>query len=227
MTDSLNDLRRISNLTVKDLRLLLRRKHEVFSLILFSAIALLSFSYSLGPFFLYAEDVIPALLWVIIFFTIMLNVPSSFAREMDKGTIDGLRSTPISPQAILAAKMLFSIVVIALVEVVLIPLSVILFNYDLAVLPATALFIVGSLDLAFAGCVVGALTMHSESKSILIPILMFPIIIPVLIPVVMGTEKTLAGASFSDITPELVFVGSHFLIILVLALFLIGYLFES
>ena len=226
MNDSISELKRIGTLTVKDLRLLFRRKHEIISLILFSAIALLAFSYSFGPFFLYADEVIPALLWVILFFTIMLNVPSSFAREMDKGTIDGLRSTPISPQAILMAKLVFSIVVILCVELILIPLSIVLFNYQLAVGPALVLFIIGSLDLAFAGTAVGALTMHTESRSVLIPILMFPIIIPALLPVVVGTEKTLAGASFDMIAPELVFVGAHFLIILVLSLFLVDYLFE-
>lgn len=227
MNDPLFELKKISTLTVKDLRLLFRRKHEIISLILFSSIALLAFSYSFGPFFTYVEDVVPALLWVILFFTIMLNVPSSFAREIDKGTIDGLKSVPISPQAILIAKMLFSIVVIACVEVVLIPLSIALFSYELKVIPAIILLILGSLDLAFAGCVVGALTMHTESKSLLIPILMFPIIIPALLPVVVGTEKTLAGATLYEIVPELLFIGSHFLIILVLSLFLVGYLFET
>jgi len=227
MNDPLSKLKRIGTLTVKDLRLQFRRKHEIFSLILFSAIALLAFSYSLGPFFLYVEDVVPALLWVIIFFTIILNVPSSFAREIDQGTIDGLKSTPISPQAILAAKMLFSVVVIACVEVILVPLSIVLFNYEFVVAPAIVLLIVGSLDLALAGCIVGALTMHTETKSILIPILMFPIIIPAFLPVVRGTEKTLAGANFHEIVPELLFVGSHFLIILILSLFLVGYIFET
>jgi len=227
MNNSMFELKSIGTLTAKDLRLLLRRKHEVISLILFSAIAILAFSYSFGPFFLYVDEVIPALLWVIIFFTVMLNVPSSFAREIDKGTIDGLKSTPISPQAILTSKLLFSIVVITCVEVILIPLSIVLFNYELNVGPAIVLFVVGSIDLAFAGTAVGALTMHTESRSILIPILMFPIIIPALLPVVVGTEKTLAGAGFQAIVPELVFVGSHFLIILVLSLFLIGYLFET
>ncbi|MFQ6125090.1 MAG: heme exporter protein CcmB [Candidatus Heimdallarchaeota archaeon] len=227
MGASISEFQRIKTLTVKDIRLLFRRKHEMISLILFSAIALLAFSYSLGPFFLYVDEVIPALLWVILFFTIMLNVPTSFAREIDKGTLDGLKSTPISPQAILAAKMFFSIVVVACVEIILVPLSIILFNYELAVVPAIGLLIIGSLDLAFAGCIVGALTMHTEAKSILIPILMFPIIIPALLPVVVGTEKTLAGANFHEIAPELVFVGSHFLIILILSLFLIGNLFET
>lgn len=157
----------------------------------------------------------------------MLNVPSSFTREIEKGTIDGLKSTPISPQAILMAKLLFNLAMIISVEVILIPLSVILFNYDLVLIPTIVIVIIGSLDLTFAGCIVGALTMHTESNFILIPILMFPIILPALLPVVIGTKKTLTGANFHNIVPELALMTSHFLIILVLSMFLIGYLLET
>lgn len=62
MNDSISELKRIRTLAAKDLRFLFRRKHEISSLILFSAITLLTFSYTLGPFFPYVNEVIPALL---------------------------------------------------------------------------------------------------------------------------------------------------------------------
>ena len=90
------DLINVFHIARKDLHLEFRRKYEVFSMITFAFISVLVSSFSLGPFSPYANEILPALIWIIFLFAGMLGFYTAFAREMEQGTINGLRVLPTS-----------------------------------------------------------------------------------------------------------------------------------
>jgi len=212
---------------LKDLRLELRRKYEIFSMFTFALLSIISFSFSLGPAPSNVLDVIPTSLWVIILFTGIISFTTVFIREMDKGTMDGLRSLPSSPQAIFLGKTFYCFILMGIVEFVLIPASMILFNYsfnsDLALVILT--FVLGTFNIALIGSMVSALTMYSESKTILIPLLTFPLIPGSLIPSVTATMKLAFGANLSLILPELRLIVAFLLAILLASWLIFEYVF--
>jgi heme exporter protein B len=186
----------------------------------FAILSIFCLSLALGPIGI-AIDIVPPFLWMIILFTGMFSFTTVFIREIDMRTIDGLRSLPSSPQAILLGKTFFCLVLMIIVEACLVPLSMVFFNYSFNSNPflVLLLFILGSFDIAIIGSMISALTMYAESRTLMIPFLTFPLILGVLIPCITGTSKLMIGVGLFDILPEL-----RFLIVFLLAISVISWL---
>lgn len=219
----------VLNVAMKDLRLEIKRKYELFSMITFAFISVLVTSFSLGPFFPYSNDVVPSLLWIILLFTGMLGFYTTFTREMEQGTIDGLKILPVSYTVILLGKILYGFLLVALIEVCVIPLSMILFSYSFHSNPFFVLlvFVLGTLDFAVVGAIVSGLTMYTESRTILMPLLTFPLVLPVIIPSVTLTRKLVDGLEFSPGIPELRIITLSLIALMVTTLLMFEYVFSD
>jgi heme exporter protein B len=156
-----------------------------------------------------------AALWVILFFASVLAFTTSFTREMDRGTLGGLKTLPCSPSAILFGKILYAVVLLLLVEIVLLLTSSIFLNLNLAERFSEfwLIFFLGIVDLAFAGSFVSGLLMFSEGKTLLLSFLLFPVCMPVLIPSVLATRKIVDGFGLIDLIPELRLLSAFLLAI--------------
>jgi heme exporter protein B len=223
------DLMHIFHITLKDLQLEFRRKYEVISMITFAFISVLVSSFSLGPFSPYANELLPALLWIVFLFTGMLGFYTVFAREMEQGTINGLRVLPTSSQTILIGKIIYGFLLMSVVEVFVVPLSTVLFNYSFNSSPLfiVLVFALGTLDLAVVGATVSGLTMYTESRTILIPLLTFPLVLPVIIPSVILTKNLVYGLAFSLELPELRIISLSLVALLVASILLFEYIFTD
>ena len=85
-----NALKYALKLAHKDLIVELRRPHELLSIIAFTLSSIIVSSFSWRTLLILDPLVISAAMWVIIFFASILVLTTSFAREVDRGTIDGL-----------------------------------------------------------------------------------------------------------------------------------------
>jgi heme exporter protein B len=162
-----------------------------------------------------------ASLWLIIFFTSILLFTTSFAREMDRGTIGGLRTIPSQPLAILLGKATYSVVMLLLVIVVLLPLSIVFINIQptIEIFELFLILIVGVIDLSFAGSFVSSIVMYSEGKTLLLPFLLFPISMPIFIPALLSSEKVLRGLAFTEYSGELRLLGAFLVLVIMVAIF--------
>ena len=223
------DLINVFHIARKDLHLEFRRKYEVFSMITFAFISVLVSSFSLGPFSPYANEILPALIWIIFLFAGMLGFYTAFAREMEQGTINGLRVLPTSSQVILLGKIVYGFILMSVIEIVVVPLSMILFNYSFNSNPlfVVLVFALGTLDFAIVGATVSGMTMYTESRTIMIPLLTFPLVLPVLIPCVALTKKLVYGLTFSLSLPELRIIILSLIALLVTTTMLFDYIFSD
>lgn len=183
------------NMMKKDLVLEFRTKETLFSMGLFSFAAVLIFS----SLFKLIENITleaqytisTAAMWFIITFTIMLGVNSVFSRETQKNSIYSLLSLPVKPQAIFLAKLLYLLVIVGVVETFAFIVAIIFLNIsiqgNLAIFLIVLIF--GTIDLAVAGCIVSLLTIYAKSKTLAIPILFFPLIIPSIIIAADATKN--------------------------------------
>lgn len=223
------DLRGIFYIAAKDLKLEIRRKYEVFSMVTFALISVLVSSFSLGPLSPYSKEVVPALIWVIFLFAGMLGFHTSFTREMEQGTINGLRMLPTSSQAVLIGKILYGFLLMSMTEAVVLPLSMVLFDYSFNSDPlfVALVFVLGTLDLAVVGAMVSGLTMYTESRTMLIPLLTFPLVLPVMIPSVILTKRLVYGIAFSLSLPELRIIALSLVALFVAATLMFDYVFSD
>jgi heme exporter protein B len=143
-------------------------------------------------------------MWVVIFFASILVLTTSFAREVDRGTIDGLRSIPCPPFAVLAGKMIYGMVSLTIVLLSLIFSSLLFLNMNTALIPSLVLiFTIGAIDFALMGSMMSAVLMYSEGKNLLLAFLFFPVSVPILLPGIQAGAKILAGEPLTALVPEL------------------------
>lgn len=195
----------IWEILLKDLRLELRRRYEVYSIVIFALLSNLLFAFALGPSNLNVLEFVPAVIWMSILFIGMLGFTTVFIREMDKGSLDGLRLAPISPQAILIGKTLYTFVLMCVGAAFIVPSSMIILNYAFNSdgLLVVLVLVLGIFNLAVVGSIVSALAMYSESRALIIPAVSLPLIPGTLVPSVLATSKLAAGASLDMILPEI------------------------
>jgi heme exporter protein B len=154
-------------------------------------------------------------MWVVIFFASILVLTTSFSREVDTGTIDGLRSIPCPPFAVLAGKMIYGTVTLIVVLLSIVLSSLLFLNLDTALIPGLlAVFIVGAIDFALMGSMISAIVMYSEGKNLLLAFLFFPVSVPILLPGIQATAKILAGEVLMSTMQELRLLVAFMLLVI-------------
>ena len=192
----------------KDVAAEIRTKEMVSAMLVFSLLIILIFNFA---FDLRADNlntVAPGVLWVAIAFAGMLGLSRSFIMELDRGVLDGLLLTPVDRSAIYFGKMIGNVLFISLVEIVILPVFVILFNQPAATLPALGgVVILGTIGFAGVGTLFSAMAVHTRAREVLLPIMLFPVIVPVMLSAVRLTAAILDSTPFEDV--------SHWLALLV------------
>jgi heme exporter protein B len=216
-------------IALKDLKVELRRSYEIISILAFSVSSILICSFAWGGAITTSPEVTSAALWIIIFFTSVLTFTTSFTREMDRGTLGGLKTLPCSASSILLGKTLYAIVFLLLLICTMLPISFIFLNLRMLsrFIELLGVFILGCVDLAVAGSFISGLVMFSEGKTLLLSFLLFPVSVPVLIPSVLATVKTLDPTSVGTVIPEFRLLLAYLIIFLVIGNALFHFVIEE
>ncbi len=182
----------------KDLRIELRSKDVFTSMAVFAVLAVMIFNFA---FELRVPDktvVIPGVLWVTVTFSGILGLGRAFISEKDRGSMAGLLLAPVDRSAIYFGKMLASLVFILVVEAFLLPLMVVFFNTNFLSLPLLLILFLGTLGFAVVGSIFSALAVNTRTREILLPVLLFPIMLPVLMAGIRATIGFMEGDTLAD-----------------------------
>ncbi len=137
----------------------------------------------------------PAILWVSFTFAGVLGLSRSFALEKDADAIQGLLLTPTDRSLIFFGKMLGNLIFVFVVELIILPLFVLFFNYDLSnhLLPLLLIIFLGTIGFVSVGTLFSAIALSTKLREVLLPILLFPVIIPVIASSVKLTTAIMDG----------------------------------
>jgi heme exporter protein B len=139
-------------------------------------------------------------LWIAITFAGMLGLSRSFVLERDRGVIDGLLLAPVDRSTIYFGKMIGNVLFISLVEIIILPFYIVLFNQPLSVIPALgSVIILGTIGFAGVGTLFSAMAVHTRAREVLLPIMLFPVVIPVMLAAVQLTAGILDQLPFEDV----------------------------
>jgi len=211
----------------KDILSQFRRPFEVFAMFLFSLIAVLSIAFGMGG------DVDPevgsAMVWVIIFLTGMFGFAPIFLSEVESGTLRGISIAPIPAWSVYVGKVIYGFFIMGVVEIFLIPMTMVLFGFAFDVLDPLfiATFIVGTLDLAAVGAMASALTMPSDSKATIFPLVYFPTATSALILLIELTRGLVIGPGVIAISFILQLLFAHLLAMVTLSAGIFSYALTS
>jgi heme exporter protein B len=150
----------------------------------------------------------------------MLGLTSVFSRELRKNSIYSLLSLSIKPQVIFLAKLIYLIVILAFIELITLFLAIIFLRLNIQTdfILLCIVLAIGTIDLCVAGCIVSFLTVYTRSKTLAIPILFFPLILP---SILIGTEVTTNIILFDDpvyVINNTLLLFIHAIILLTIAL---------
>jgi heme exporter protein B len=193
----MNYLRKVWSIVRKDLALEKRSREMLSSMFIFSLIVILIFSFSFDLAVERANTVAPGVLWVAITFAGMLGLARSFVLERDQGCLDGLLLCPVDRSVLYLGKMLGNLIFISITQVIVVPLCFALFNlpFHALLLPVILL---GTIGFSAVGTLVSAMTVHARAREVMLPILLFPLVMPALIAAVKLTAGVLDGQSWAQ-----------------------------
>jgi len=184
----------------KDLRIELRTKDVFTSMAVFAVLSLMIFNFA---FELRVPDksvVIPGILWVAITFSGVLGLGRAFISEKDRGSMAGLLLAPMDRSAIYLGKMLASLLFILVMEAFLLPLMVIFFNVNFISLPLLLILFLGTFGFVAVGTVFSGLAVNTRTREVLLPVLLFPVMLPVLMAGIRATIGFMEGDTLADMS---------------------------
>ena len=109
--------------------------------------------------------------------------------------MDRLLLCPVDRKAIYRAKLLGNLLFIGGVEIVALPVFAALFDVPLVVASLLPIVLFGTLGVAAIGTLCSAMAAATRARELLLPILVFPLIVPVVIAAVRLTGDLMAPSA--------------------------------
>ncbi len=182
----------------KDLRIELRTKDIFTSMAVFAVLAVMIFNFAFELRVPDKSTIIPGVLWVAVIFSGVLGLGRAFISEKDRGSMAGLLLAPVDRSAIYFGKMLASLLFILVMEVFLLPLMVIFFNTNFISLPLILVLFLGTVGFAAVGTVFSGLAVNTRTREVLLPVLLFPVMLPVLMAGIRATIGFMEGDTLAE-----------------------------
>ena len=211
----------------KDLTSELRHKEIVSAMFIFSLLVVLIFNFSLELDRATRDNVAAGVLWVTFVFAATLGLNRTFAAEKDRDLLDGLLLAPIDRSALFVGKMLSTFIFIIIVESIVVPLFSLLYTVSLFTPLLLAVLVLGTLGYTVVGTLLAAIAIHTRSREIMLPILLFPVAVPVIIASVQASAGILEGNALGNISGPLNLVVVYDIIIFAIAIMTFDYLIEE
>lgn len=186
-------LRTVWLIVRKDLVIEIRSREILYTTLFFAVSCVLVFAFSFVHEGRPVEDAAAGILWIAIAFAGTLALGRTFERERQGETLRALMMAPADRPALYISKLLGVLVLLAAVEVLIVPLIALLFQAQLFAEPLTlaALLVAGTVGFAAVGTLFAAMLVRARSRDVLLPVLLYPITVPVIIAGVRGTAALL------------------------------------
>lgn len=204
----------------KDIAAELRSRELLSAMLVFSMLVILIFNFALELEPEVRRKVTAGVLWATFAFAGTLGLNRSMAIEKDRGCMDGLLLAPVDRAAIYFGKVISNLAFMLIVEAIVLPLYGVLYGVNLFQPGLIGVILLGSIGYSSVGTLISTMTVQTRTRDVLLPILLFPVVIPVLLASVKASGGYLSGAEFSEIlTPlnllivyDIIFIAVAFMV---------------
>jgi heme exporter protein B len=196
------DLAAVLAIARKDLLQEARSRAVTVATLFFSAVTLVMMAFAMGQDAELLRRSAPGVLWVALAFAGVITAAQSFQSDLEEGAFDQLLLYPVPRASVFLGKLLANWLYLAVLGLIMTPVTLVLYGAragsDLWLLPVT--LALGTFGFAVVATFYAALTANLQAREALLPVLMFPVVVPVLLGAVRSTEAlvglqnaTLAG----------------------------------
>jgi len=191
----MNFLRQSLSVAAKDLRSEFRTKESINAAVSFAVVILLLFSFAMDPTSEMIAEMSGGLLWLVYAFAGALILNRSFARELPNDCLDALVASPLSGAALFFGKSLANYVLLFLLELLCLPVFAVFYNVTISRRLGwmMVVFALATWGLTVIGTVFSALTVNLRLRELMLPMLVYPMLIPALMAAMQLTTILIAG----------------------------------
>ena len=222
-------LRAMGAVVWKDLSAELRSRELISAMLVFALLVILIFNFALDldPATRRESTITAGVLWVIFVFAGTLGLNRSMAVEKDRGCMDGLLLAPVDRSAIYFGKALGNLVFMVMVEIIVLPVYSLLYNVNLFNPGLLVVILLGSIGYVAVGTLLAAMAVQARTRDILLPILLFPVVLPVILAAVKASTGFLDGIPIDEIRPWLNLLIAYDIIFSAVAFMVFDYVVEE
>lgn len=197
----------------KELLLQWRTRGQLMAVFVFGATALLLFSFAIGPNAEMLRTFSSGFLWLGLLLSSTLTLAESFQSEMENRAMEGLLLLPSDPRALYYGKAIANWIQLTLLGIALVPVMVILYDAGtVQLLKLLVIIVLGAAGLSAPGTLYAAMTSQVKAKQMLLPLLLFPLIVPALLASVKATSLVILGDPMDQSNAWLTLLGAFDLI---------------
>jgi heme exporter protein B len=197
-------IKAIGAIVQKDLAAEYRSRELLSSMMVFALLVIFIFNYALNLEPSVRAKVTAGVLWVTFVFAGTIGLNRSMAVEKDRGCLDGLLLAPVDRTAIFFGKVISTLIFMLLVEVIMLPFYGLFYNVNLFNPGLLLVMLLGSIGYVVVGTLLSSMAVQTRTRDILLPIILFPIIIPILLSALDASNGYLNHLEFDLIKPALV-----------------------
>ncbi|MBT5793365.1 MAG: ABC transporter permease [Deltaproteobacteria bacterium] len=193
-------LNQIAAIVWKDFVTELKTRELLSAMFIFALLVILIFIFSINLSIVKASEVGPGILWVAFLFAGTIGLNRSFMLEKENGCLMGLMLVPADRTTIYFGKLISNLIFLSIMELFILPLFMIFFNIDLLshLGPLLVVVFLGTLGFCALGTLLSSLSANLKTREIMLPILLYPLLIPIIIGVVRMTGQILDGTELAD-----------------------------
>ncbi len=220
-------LRAIAAIVQKDLIAEFRSRELFTVMLVFSILVIIIFNFALELEIQTRRSVTSGVLWATFVFAGTLGLNRSLAAEQDRGSFDGLLLAPVDRSAIYFGKVISNLAFMLIVQTIVLPIYSVLYGVNLFKPGLLLVILLGSIGYTAIGTLLASMAVQTRTRDVLLPILLFPVVLPLLIASVKASAGYLTDAVEADITPWLNLLVAYDVIFTALAFMLYNYVVEE
>ena len=222
-------LNQIAAIVWKDFVTELKTRELLSAMFIFALLVILIFIFSINLSIVKASEVGPGILWVAFLFAGTIGLNRSFMLEKENGCLMGLMPVPADRTAIYFGKLISNLIFLSIMELFILPLFMIFFDIDLLshLGPLLVVVFLGTLGFCALGTLLSSLSSNLKTREIMLPILLYPLLIPIVIGAVRMTGQILDGVELFDMMKWIGLTASFDIIYIGVSIMTIDHILEE
>ena len=207
-------LRQLRAVIRKDLIQELRTKQRIATMGGFAVLVGVLFNYSIDQAIVAPQDMASGLIWMTLVFAGVMGVGRTFELEAEDGAFQGVLLSPIPRDALYLGKVASNFVLVYAVVLLVLAVFGLFFQLDYGNHPGVlmAVLALGTLGFVALATLFGAVSSGTALGETLLPILVFPLLVPMVVYGVSGTSRLLAGRPVTEVEGNLRMLAAFALI---------------
>lgn len=198
-------LRQLTAVVRKDLLVELRSKQRLATMGGFAVLVGVLFNYALDQTLVAPQDIAAGLIWMTLVFAGVMGVGRTFELEAEDGAFQGVLLSPIPRDALFLGKVASNFVLVLIVVALVLGVFGLFFQLDYGDHPVVLVGVLalGALGFVSLATLFGAVSSGTTLGDTLLPILVFPLLVPMVVFGASATGRLLLGRPVSEVEGQL------------------------